>query len=46
MFYQSHYIHHKINNFGADSPTGAGKFNWKEDYFILYGGMDEIVYRF
>jgi len=36
----------EINNFGADSPAGAGKFNWKEDYFILYGGMDEIVYRF
>ena len=36
----------EINNFGADSPAGAGKFNWREDYFILYGGMDEIVYRF
>jgi hypothetical protein len=36
----------EINNFGADSPAGAGKFNWKEDYFILYGGMDEVVYRF
>jgi len=35
----------EINNFGADSPAGAGKFNWREDYVILYGGMDEIVYR-
>lgn len=35
----------EINNFGADSPAGSGKFNWREDYFILYGGMDKIVYK-
>jgi len=36
----------EVNNFGADSPAGAGLFNWKEDYFILYGGMTGICYRF
>lgn len=35
----------EINNFGADSVAGAGKFNWREDFFILYGGFDKIVYR-
>jgi len=35
----------EINNFGADSPAGAGNFNWREDYFILYGAMDKIIYR-
>lgn len=36
----------EVNNFGADSPAGAGLFNWKEDYFILYGGMTGVCYRF
>jgi hypothetical protein len=37
----------EINNFGADSPAGAGNFNWKEDYFILYGLYDnKPVWRF
>ena len=35
----------EVNNFGADSPAGAGLFNWKEDYFILYGGMKEVYYK-
>lgn len=35
----------EINNFGADSPAGAGNFNWKEDYFILYGGMNKVEYK-
>lgn len=36
----------EVNNFGADSPTGAGLFNWKEDYFILYGCSRGTCYRF
>jgi hypothetical protein len=36
----------EVNNFGADSPTGAGLFNWKEDYFILYGGFSKVEYRY
>jgi hypothetical protein len=35
----------EINNYGADSPAGAGNFNWKEDYFLLYGGYDEVVWN-
>lgn len=26
----------ELNNFGADSPAGAGLYNWKDDYDILY----------
>lgn len=36
----------EVNNFGADSPAGAGLFNWKEDYFILHGGFTEVEYRY
>jgi len=35
----------EVNNFGADSPCGAGLFNWKEDYISLYGGFNEVVYK-
>lgn len=35
----------EINNFGADSPAGSGNFNWSEDYNILYGGLEEIIWR-
>ena len=35
----------EINNFGADSPCGAGLFNWREDYITLYGGFDKVVYK-
>lgn len=35
----------EINNYGADSPAGSGNFNWKEDYFLLYGGFDKIVWN-
>lgn len=35
----------EINNYGADSPAGAGNFNWKEDYFLLYGGYDKIFWN-
>ena len=35
----------EINNYGADSPAGAGNFNWKDDYFLLYGGYDEVVWN-
>jgi len=36
----------EVNNFGADSPCGAGLFNWREDYITLYGGFDEVVYKY
>jgi len=36
----------EVNNFGADSPCGAGLFNWREDYITLYGGFNEVVYKF
>jgi hypothetical protein len=36
----------EVNNFGADSPCGAGLFNWREDYITLYGGMDNVIYKY
>lgn len=36
----------EINNFGADSPCGAGLFNWREDYVTLYGGFTKVIYKF
>ncbi len=35
----------EINNFGADSPAGAGNYNWREDYFILHGVGDIVDFR-
>lgn len=26
----------EVNDFGPDSPAGAGNFNWREDYFDLH----------
>lgn len=36
----------EINNFGADSPCGAGLFNWKDDYFLLHGAYEEVIFRY
>ncbi len=36
----------EVNNFGADSPCGAGLFNWREDYIGLYGGFNEVIYKY
>lgn len=35
----------EINNYGADSPAGSGNYNWKEDYVLLYGGYEKIVWN-
>ncbi len=35
----------ELNGFGADSPTGAGQYNWKNDYFILHGLNNEVNFR-
>lgn len=34
----------EVNNFGADSPAGAGLFNWKEDYIELHS-PSEVSWR-
>jgi hypothetical protein len=35
----------EVNNFGTDSPTGSSQYNWREDYFILYGGFPKVEFR-
>ncbi len=35
----------EINNFGADSIAGSGNYCWREDYYILHGGVQEVDIR-
>lgn len=35
----------EINNFGADSIAGSGNYNWREDYFVLYGDGKNVDFR-
>lgn len=35
----------EVNNFGVDSPAAAELFNWKEDYAILHGYNDTVVWK-
>lgn len=35
----------EVNNFGADSRAAAELFNWKEDYAILHGYKNNVVWR-
>jgi len=36
----------ELNGFGADSPTGSGNYNWKDDYIIIHSDGNDVDFRY